>query len=88
MSLARQVLPGRSYMITRRCTQRQFLMRPDDETNNAYVYCLAVAARRFRIEVLFTIALSNHHHTGIHDPHGNYPQFLELFHSNRSTIGV
>ena len=67
-------------MVTRRCTQRQFLMRPDDETNNAYVYCLAVAARRFRIEVLFTIALSNHHHTGIHDPHGNYPQFLELFH--------
>jgi hypothetical protein len=41
---------------------------------------LAVAAQRFRIEVLFTIALSNHHHTGIYDPHGNYPEFLELFH--------
>jgi hypothetical protein len=41
---------------------------------------LAVAAKRFRIEVIFTIALSNHHHTGIRDPHGNYPQFLELFH--------
>jgi hypothetical protein len=67
-------------MITRRCTQRQFLMRPDEETNNAYLYCLAVAAKRFRIEVLFTIALSNHHHTGIRDPHGNYPEFLEYFH--------
>jgi hypothetical protein len=55
-------------------------MRPDDETNNAYIYCLAVAAKRFRIEVLFTIAMGNHHHTGIRDPHGNYPEFLELFH--------
>jgi len=52
--LARPVVPGSTYMITRRCTQRQFLMRPDGETNNAYVYCLAVAARRFRIEVYST----------------------------------
>jgi len=35
-----------TYMITRRCTQRQFLMRPDDETNNAFIYCLAEAASR------------------------------------------
>jgi triacylglycerol lipase len=33
-------------MITRRCTQRQFLLRPDPATNNAFVYCLAVAAQR------------------------------------------
>jgi putative transposase len=67
-------------MITRRCTQRQFLMRPDRETNNAFIYCLAVAAMRSRIRVLFTVAMSNHHHTGIEDPQGNYPEFLEYFH--------
>lgn len=67
-------------MITRRCTQRQFLMRPDRETNNAFVYCLAVAAQRYRIRVIFTAAMSNHHHTGIEDPDGNYPAFLEHFH--------
>ncbi len=67
-------------MITRRCTQRQFLMRPDRETNNAFVYCLAVAAQRYGIRVLFTVAMSNHHHTGIHDPEGNYPAFIEHFH--------
>jgi REP element-mobilizing transposase RayT len=67
-------------MITRRCTQRQFLMRPDRETNNAFIYCLAIAAERYRIRVLFTAALSNHHHTGIEDPEGNYPAFLEHFH--------
>ena len=80
MSLPREVLPGQTYMITRRCTQRQFLMRPDSETNNAFVYCLAEAAARFRIEVLFTVAMSNHHHTGIYDPDGNYPAFIEHFH--------
>jgi putative transposase len=67
-------------MITRRCTQRQFLMRPDRETNNAFIYCLAVAAERFGVRVIFTAAMSNHHHTGIEDPLGNYPAFLEHFH--------
>jgi putative transposase len=67
-------------MITRRCTQRQFLMRPDEATNNAFVYCLAEAATRHGIQVLFTVAMSNHHHTGIYDPLGNYPAFIEHFH--------
>src|SRR3954447_6932906 len=80
MSYPRQVLPGMTYMITRRCTQRQFLMRPDRETNNAFIYCLAVAAARHGIQVLFTVAMSNHHHTGIRDPRGNYPEFIEHFH--------
>ena len=39
-----EVIPGRFYMVTRRCTQRQFLLRPDAETNNAFLYCLGVAA--------------------------------------------
>ncbi|HSC86113.1 MAG TPA: hypothetical protein VLC09_02535 [Polyangiaceae bacterium] len=80
MTQPRAVLPGQNYMVTRRCTQRQFLMRPDDDTNQAFEYCLAVAAERTGIELLFTIAMSNHHHTGIHDPDGRYPEFLEYFH--------
>jgi hypothetical protein len=55
-------------------------MRPDRETNNAFIYCLAVAAQRCGIRVIFTTAMSNHHHTGIEDPEGNYPAFLEHFH--------
>jgi putative transposase len=67
-------------MITRRCTQRQFLMRPDRATNNAFIYCLGVAAARYGIRVLFTVAMSNHHHTGIYDADGSYPAFIEHFH--------
>jgi putative transposase len=80
MTLPREVVPGSFYMVTRRCTQRQFLMRPDDETNNAFIYCLGEAAARFGIEVILPIAMSNHHHTVIHDPLGTIPQFTEHFH--------
>jgi len=80
MPLPREVLPGRTYMITRRCTQRQFLLRPDPATNNAFIYCLAVAAQRAGVLPIFTAAESNHHHTGIYDPLGTYPDFLEHFH--------
>ena len=37
MPLPREVVPGRIYLITRRCTQRQFLLRPDAATNDAFV---------------------------------------------------
>jgi|GEM_PF-7060271 hypothetical protein len=46
MSLPRAIVPGRRYMITRRCSERRFFMRPDRETNNAFIYCLAFAARK------------------------------------------
>jgi hypothetical protein len=53
MTLPRQVVPGRDYMITRRCSERRFFPRPDEETNNAFIYCLALAARRAKVEVTF-----------------------------------
>ena len=80
MSQPRQVLSEQFYLITRRTTQRELLMRPDEETNNAFVYCLALAAQRCQIDVLLTVAESNHHHTVIFDRHGNYPAFIEHFH--------
>ena len=44
MSLPRAIVLGRRYMITRRCSERRFFMRPDRKTNNAFIYCLALAA--------------------------------------------
>jgi len=80
MTLPREVVPGRFYMVTRRCTQRQFLLRPDKETNNTFIYCLAEAAQRFGIDILLPIAMANHHHTLIYDRHGTVPAFTEHFH--------
>jgi REP element-mobilizing transposase RayT len=67
-------------MITRRCTQRQFLLRPDDATNNAFTYCLIEAAQRCQVEVLLPCAMSNHYHAVIFDRYGRYPELLEHFH--------
>lgn len=67
-------------MVTRRCTQRQFLLRPDAETNNAFLYCLAFAADRTEMRVVAFLAHSNHHHTIVVDTSGRMPEFLETFH--------
>ena len=67
-------------MITRRCSERRFFLRPDEETNNAYIYCLALAVQRSKVEIVFSQAMANHAHTGIHDPEGNFPVFTEHFH--------
>jgi putative transposase len=80
MPLPRDVVPEEFYLITRRCTQRQFLLRPDDETNNAFIYCLGLAAERCDVDVLLPCAMSNHHHTVIYDRFGRYPEFIEYFH--------
>lgn len=80
MTRPRQVLPNQFYLLTRRCTQQQFLLRPDDEINNAIAYCLAVAAERCNVTVLITTVESNHHHTVIFDREGTCPQFIEHFH--------
>jgi putative transposase len=78
--LPRQVLPGQFYLITRRCTQRQFLLRPDPATNNAFLYCLMHAAQRCEVEVLLPCAMSNHYHMVIYDRAGRYPELIEHFH--------
>jgi putative transposase len=80
MSLPRAVVSGRTYLITRRCSERRFFLRPDPQTNNAFIYCLAVAAKKYGIEVIFTTTMSNHHHTGVVDVEGRLPDFLAHFH--------
>lgn len=80
MSAPRPVFPGRFLFITRRCTQREFLLRPDEETNNAFVYALAEATRRFGMNAILSQMMSNHHHTALFDPSGHDVEFREHFH--------
>jgi putative transposase len=81
MTAPRPVFPGCFLFVTRRCTQRQFLLRPDGETNNAYTYVLAEAAKRFDIDVILSQMMSNHHHDGLYDRYGNHVEFREHFHT-------
>lgn len=76
MSLPRQVLPGTTYLLTRRCTQRQFLLRPDRRVNEIFRFCLAYAAQRFEVEIHAYCMLSNHYHLVATDRRGNLPAFM------------
>jgi REP element-mobilizing transposase RayT len=78
MTAPRQVLPGTTYLVTRRCTQRQFLLKPSKTTNDVFLYLLAVAARRFEIEVHAFCVLSNHFHLVLTDPQARLPAFHQF----------
>ncbi|HEY5945106.1 MAG TPA: hypothetical protein VIV40_06430 [Kofleriaceae bacterium] len=56
------------------------MLRPHKDTNNAFIYCLAVAANKYEIDVMDFIQMSNHLHDAIFDRHGNGPAFYEHFH--------
>jgi putative transposase len=80
MTLPRPVFPGHFLTIQRRCTQRQFLMRPDDETNNAFTYLLAEASQRFGVDIILSQMMPNHHHTSAYDRDGTHVEFRQHFH--------
>jgi len=75
----RPVIKGRTYMFTRRCSERRFFLRPDATTNNAFWYCLGWAAQTHGIKLHAAIAMSNHVHLVATDPLGVYPDFLRDF---------
>lgn len=66
--------------MTRRCTQRQFLLRPSRLTNQLVRYCLAVAARKTGVLIHSVCFMSNHWHGVITDPFARLPEFIEHFH--------
>ena len=78
MTAPRQILANTTYLITRRCAQRQFLIRPDKEgvINNIFLFCLAYAAQQYGVVVHAFCALSNHYHAVITDREGNLPDFM------------
>jgi REP element-mobilizing transposase RayT len=78
MTAPRQVLPQTCYLVTRRCTQRQFLLKPSATTNEVFLYLLAVAAQRYGIRVHAFCVLSNHYHMVVTDPDARLPAFHQL----------
>ena len=80
MAHPRRVIPGETYLITRRCLQRAFRLRPTAETNAIFLYCLAFAASRTGVSVHAVCVMSNHHHAVVTDSRGVLPEFLRELH--------
>jgi REP element-mobilizing transposase RayT len=68
-------------LVTRRCAQRQLLLRPSPVTNQVFRYVLAVAARRFGVQVHAFCVLSNHFHLLVTDRQARLPAFEQYLDS-------
>jgi REP element-mobilizing transposase RayT len=77
----RQILPGTVYLVTRRCSERRFFLRPSTLTNEIFLFVLAVAAERFGVEVHAFCVLSNHYHLVVTDVLGTLPAFMQYLDS-------
>ena len=80
LTAPREILPGTTYLVTRRCVQRQFLLKPSRRTNQLVRYCLADAARHTGVLLHAVCFMSNHWHGVVTDPFARLPEFLERFH--------
>jgi REP element-mobilizing transposase RayT len=81
MTAPRHVVAGSTYLVTRRCSQRQFLLRPAKATTQVVGYLLAVAAERYSVEVHAYCVMSNHVHLVVSDPEARLPAFSQFFDS-------
>lgn len=78
MTAPRQVLPNVTYLVTRRCAQRQHLLKPSRVVTDVFRYVLALAAKRHGIKLHVACVLSNHYHLVVTDPRARLPAFLQL----------
>ena len=51
MAIPRRILPGRTYLLTRRCIDRRYLLKPSPTVDQILLYALAVGSQRFGIEI-------------------------------------
>lgn len=79
MSVARQIIPASTYMVTRRTTGRQFLLKPVPLVKQTFGYCLGYAANRYNVRIHAYCVMTNHYHIVLTDPDGRLPDFLSWF---------
>jgi len=80
VSHPRRIVPAETYLVTRRCYQRTFRLRPSAETNQIFLYCLAFAVEKTGVLLHAVCVMSNHHHLVVTDPRGVLPDFLRELH--------
>jgi putative transposase len=76
----RRITPGATYLVTRRCYQRTFRLRPSDSTNQIFLYCLALAMQKTGVRLHAVCVMSNHHHLVVTDPRGRIADFTRELH--------
>jgi putative transposase len=65
------------YEITRRTERRVYLLRPDEKTNQVFLYALGVAAERTGVVLLSAAVMSDHYHAVVLDTEGKLNRFTQ-----------
>jgi putative transposase len=78
MTPPRQILAGAVYLVTRRCAQREFLLKPTALTTAIFKYVLAVAAKRYGVLLHAACVMSNHVHLVVTDVRADLPRFCQF----------
>jgi REP element-mobilizing transposase RayT len=73
----RRIVPGKTYLVTRRCLERRFFLRPDRKSEGNFPYVLAHYAQRHGIQIHAYCVLSNHLHLVLTDTRGRLPAFQQ-----------
>ena len=68
-------------MVTRRCSERRFFLRPEPVVTQVFKFVLAYAAERTGVQVHEVIVLSNHFHAVVTDPDARLDLFMNLLDS-------
>jgi REP element-mobilizing transposase RayT len=71
----RRVVPGVTYLVTRRCSERRFFLHPDPQVTWNFEYLLGVLAAKYGVEVHAYVVMSNHYHLVVTDVQGVMPDF-------------
>ena len=80
----RAFVPEEIYLVTKRCFQGRYLLRPSMETNEVLGGVLARSIRLTGVEVLAFAFASNHMHLLVRAPLGNLPRFMQHLSTNIS----
>lgn len=86
VTLPRPVPANHTWFITRRCSQRLFLLVPQPFVKQAFEYCLARAANENGILLHAWMVMSNHYHLVLTDPLGLLPAFEQQLNSLMARI--
>jgi len=81
MTWPRRVIAGTTYLLTRRCTERRYLLVPRGVSPKLVGYCVALAAQRHGILIHAVMVMSNHWHAVLTDPQGRVTEFARDVHA-------
>lgn len=71
----RCVLPGVTSLLTRRCSERRYLLLPDPTVKQIFEYLLGLLSKEYDIAIHAYVAMSNHYHLVVTDTNGRLPDF-------------